>query len=350
MLTATLLCLFAAPQAELEQAPAPEAPFAWASDVLDEDLRAAMPRIKQLMRDGLRREQPSSNFVARLTGSSLFNGSYDWHSNLFAHWALLVTARVEGDEELRDFVLAPLTPKALESERQRLQEIAKRSSPLPSFPYDQGWLVVFLSELQKHRPDDASLRDFRIEVEERLLHWLETSDFPARARRLPEGSYPGFYRSLLISYFQLRLSQPISEGAQARLDRWQAEKLAPSLPAILTQHEAHPYDFVYVPTMPALLHELAPFPERPKLVVMPAADLPHEVDLGGVHVLGMEISTYWPLAARAHDGDLAARRLLNHELRTYLKREDLWSENFLVVSHWVPQFLWLTYWLAEGRP
>ena len=36
--------------------------------------------------------------------------------------------------------------------------------------------------------------------------------------------------------------------------------------------------------------------------------------------------------------------------REILARPDLWEEDFQVVTHWVPQFLWFGIWLADGRP
>ena len=49
---------------------------------------------------GLREPEPSANVVRRTAGETLFDGSYDWHSNLFAHWVLLTHARLEDDEAL----------------------------------------------------------------------------------------------------------------------------------------------------------------------------------------------------------------------------------------------------------
>lgn len=325
----------------------------WAVEVLAAESRAVMPRLKQLMREGLRRTEPETNFVKRITGDTLFAGSYDWHSNLFAHWALLTTARVEGDTELRDWLLKPLTLDALAAERQRLIQISERERKLPTFPYDQGWLLLFLAELEKQYdevPED--LRAFRIEVELRLIEWLETSDFPAQvSSRFEKGRYPGFYRSWLFSFFQVNLSQPISKGAADRLATLQRERVVLALEDLLAQTEAHPFDFFYVPAMPTLVHAVAPFEGgAPKLVTPALTPLPEEVSLRDVHVLGTEVSHLWPLAVRAQTGDAVAKTELNKRMTRFLAREDLWAEDFTVVTHWVPQFLWLTFWLADGRP
>jgi hypothetical protein len=325
----------------------------WGSNVLAEESRAVMPRLKKLMREGLRRTEPETNFVKRITGDTLFSGSYDWHSNLFAHWALLTIARVEADKELRDWLLEPITLEALTAERERLIQISKRDRALPTFPYDQGWLLLFLAELEKQYeeiPDE--LRAFRLEVEVRLLDWLESSEFPAQvSSRFEKGRYPGFYRSWLFSFFQVHLSQPVSKEATQRLATLQRERLVLALEDLLAQTEAHPFDFFYVPAMPTLVHAVAPFEGGPPKLVTPAlTPLPEEVSLRDVHVLGTEISHMWPLAAQAQAGNTQAKTELNQRMSRFLAREDLWAEDFTVVTHWVPQFLWLTFWLADGRP
>lgn len=363
MLTATFLLLAAAtPQVVEDPRPMsadsatvqPEAPsYRWGEGVLAPSSQAVLPRLKQLMRDGLRQTEPQTNFVKRLTGASLFEGSYDWHSNLFAHWALLTIARVENDVELRAWVIEPLTLEAIAAERERVNEIAKRERPLPTFPYDQGWLLLFLTEYEKTFEEvPKEVRAFRLEVEERLITWLEESPFPAQvSSRFEKGRYPGFYRSWLFSWFQIRLSQPVGEKSVERLEALKRDKIVLALEALLAQEEPHPFDFFYVPAMPTLVHAIAPFEGgAPELVTPALSPLPDEVSLRDVHVLGTEVSHMWPLAVQAHAGDADAKKQLNERMARFLAREDLWAEDFTVVTHWVPQFLWLTFWLADGRP
>lgn len=72
-----------------------------------------------VIREGLRRTSPTANTVRKTAGASLFDGSYDWHSNLFGHWVLLTHARMEGDEQLAAWTLAPLTEEALAAGKDR---------------------------------------------------------------------------------------------------------------------------------------------------------------------------------------------------------------------------------------
>ena len=69
-----------------------------------------------------------------------------------------------------------------------------------------------------------------------------------------------------------------------------------------------------------------------------------------VHVVGVEVSRLWSWAAAAARGDTGARRQFNTRMKEILARTDLWADDFRVVSHWVPQFLWIGVWLAQGRP
>lgn len=362
MLSTTLILLLAGalPQATehvaSDGAPAPaevSAAHAWGEGVLSKDSQAALPRLRQLMRDGLRRTEPQTNFVKRVTGDTLFAGSYDWHSNLFAHWALLTIARVEGDVALRAWVLEPLTLEAIAAERERVNQVAARERPLPTFPYDQGWLLLFLSEYEKtFEVVPEEVRAFRLEVETRLIDWLEESPFPAQvSSRFEKGRFPGFYRSWIFSWFQVKLSEPVGEKAKQRLASLQRDKIVLAMEALLAQEEPHPFDFFYVPAMPTLIHAVAPFEGgAPKLITPELSPLPEKVSLRDVHVLGTEISHMWPLAVRAQAGDAESKAQLNERMTRFLEREDLWAEDFTVVTHWVPQFLWLTFWLADGRP
>jgi hypothetical protein len=68
--------------------------------------------------------------------------------------------------------------------------------------------------------------------------------------------------------------------------------------------------------------------------------------MGTTHLLGVHVTRLWPLAIAARD-DAGAAALLDRELSAYLEREELWNGDFAVVSHWMPQFVWVALWLAE---
>ena len=58
---------------------------------------------------------------------SLFDGSYDWHSCIFAHWALLAQARRDGDSERAERILGRLPAEALAEEQAEADRILCRA-------------------------------------------------------------------------------------------------------------------------------------------------------------------------------------------------------------------------------
>ena len=332
-------------------------------DPLPEDVRAVVPRLKELMKAGLRQDTPSANIIKREGGETLFSGSYDWHSNLFAYFALLTMARVEGDSELAAWLLEPLTPEALRSEGERVFNMDR--SRHATFPYDEGWFLLMLSELERHldpRDDEAGsltvadVRALRVGLEERILEHLEAERFPELdpATRKDGRRFVGFYRSWLFAWYQLRLSHPVGEGHLARLQELKNERVAGELEHLAASTKPHPYNFLWVPILGHLVHDVDPFDQAPAPYDLGEFDelppFPEAVKLSTVHVLGVEISRLWPLAIQAHRGDKAASEAFSKRWRELIAREDLWAEDFEVVTHWVPQFLWFATWLADGRP
>ena len=68
-----------------------------------------------------------------------------------------------------------------------------------------------------------------------------------------------------------------------------------------------------------------------------------------LHDLGLVVTSYWPLAASAGRGDSGARHRLMELLDAFMSSVD-WCGDFMLTSHWVPQFLFMALWLACGRP
>lgn len=309
-------------------------------------------RLVEVMRRALQQRKPSANIVQRRAGSSLFSGGYDWHSNLFAHWCLLTHARRTGDEALAASVLEPLSAEALGEERQRLAKIPFER--VGTFPYDNGWLLLFLAELERHRDVAPSTRAFRIEVEQRILAWLQKSDFPEIPPKRAKGALAGrkivgWYRSWAWAYYQLRRSQPVGEGMREALRSLREDKLVPNLENILAEKGTSKFEFLDVPTLAFLIHDVEPFERK---LSLPELDtelaLPDSVTLRDTHTLGTWISRLWPVAIDART-NAASRKLLDAEIARYMKRTELWNGDFQVISHWIPQFLWFSLWLAEPQ-
>lgn len=323
------------------EAEAPARSYAEPSDVL--------PELVELLRAGLDRTEP--HYDARpLEGDTLFRGNFDWHSSVHAHWALLCIARVTEDAGLVAELLARLSPAALAAERAVLADPRNAGRMLP---YGQAWLTLLLAELGRHAERDTpELRAFRREVEERVLGWLEERELDGRpigAERDGPVVPNANYGSWLFVYWLLALSEPAGEDGAARLERLWQERVAPARAALAGGGDSSAYDFVH---LPSLLHMLeldrgeAPGEGGPAGV----GALPEEVTYGEVHLLGYEISRTWPWALEAGRGSGEARARYRERTAAYLLRRDCWAEDFRVVTHWVPQFLWMGIWLERGRP
>ena len=79
-------------------------------------------RLHQVILPGLDDPRRDTRFAG---GTGLFDGSWDWHSCVHGHWALLCMARVCGFAKLERTMLARLTEAELAKERKWLAEPAQ---------------------------------------------------------------------------------------------------------------------------------------------------------------------------------------------------------------------------------
>lgn len=331
-----------------------------------------LPEMKRLLRTGIERKKPNDNLWKQHPGATVFDGSYDWHSCVSAHWAALSMARATDDPELAQWVLARLTPAALEAER-NLRNIAYLDAeaaaaldppppkptrpPARNRPYIDTWTLLLLDELRRHEGQDTpALRAFRLDTERRLLEHLEQTPFPevAPTERLPHPLVFGHYRSWLWAYLMLCLVPPQLEDGAERLQRLRTTKLDPQRQRLATYDRSLAADFFDVRSLYALVVHYepagtdgAPAKERP--TPRPPLEPPEQITLSTCHQLGVMVSMTWPDAALASSDD-AARRRLHTRTAEFLGQPQLWSEGFVTATHWVPQFVWFGLWLGRGRP
>jgi hypothetical protein len=258
---------------------------------------------------------------------------------------LLSMARVSGDPELADFVLARLTPEALAKERAVLSEPPNSGFELP---YGQSWLLLLFREMALHSlADSARIREFRLEVESRILNWLETATFPDGS--MTGQAFQGAHQSWLFAFLLMELSKPITSGAHERLASLYIHKIEPLRSAIM----ANPVvagDFLYLPAILALIDRTLPGANVIAYLVEPATPFQSPVTGANAHSPGLAMIRIWPYADEAFHGDLAACGRFNTRLSEMFARTEQWSDAFDTVSHWVPQFMWMAIWLGMGRP
>lgn len=275
----------------------------------------------------------------------VFNGNFDWHSSVHAHWALLSMARVTHDEALERKILQRLTPDTLAAEARRLA--LQPPDPRKELPYGQSWLLLLLHELGLHSggpgasPEAAELRRA---TEDRVLTYLENSPFPeGKKGSKPDGDDPNYFirthNSWLFAYWMTRLSQPAAATLE-RLDRLKA-RIEARRADIRAQTQNTPHDFLYLPAVLWLTERDWAYGEPPTAF----PDLP--VVQGNAHQSGAVMVSLWPYAAQSGQGDHASCELFNSTLDRMVSHSEYWRfdpvsvSTFNSVGHWVPQFIWM---------
>jgi len=339
----SLLQAACAAPAEKPAAPALEPVPGRAPAVSDVD--ACVPRLRDAIRAGLERTHPNySRYRSTAVATEVatpFDGSLDWHSNVHAHWALLGIARTRDDPELEALLLSRLTPAALARERAVLAAFEPAgpqwltAEPRPyTFPYDQAWLLLLLSELELHLdPLPGDVRAFRLEVEARLLDWLESRPFPETFAAAGLGepgpswlletgpsaepanpSFIGAYHSWIFTWLAVALSGPLTAGAETRLATLRAERIEPSKPALQAYRSRSRQDFFWLPSLFLLVDDVSDADADLAWFEVPQEDLPVAVTVRSAHAFGVEVSKLWGLAVLAARDDPEARAMFTRRL------------------------------------
>ena len=282
---------------------------------------------------------PSPHAAAAIGSGTVFTGNYDWHSAVHAHWALLSIARVAHDADLEKFVMSRLTPENLSRERVWLADPTQAGFEMP---YGQSWLLVLFDELSRHpNGKTKELVEFRHEVEERVMHWLETNPFPEK-----DGEFIAAHHSWLYSLLMFQMSNPSNVEIVGRLKAVRKRKLQP-VRARIGIHISVDSDFLYLPAVLAMVDLLSQPTAYP--MESPAA-LQYPILQQNAHTAGRAMVRNWPYAVLARSGNPAACARFHTRMNEMFARTDHWKDDFHNVSHWVPQFMWMGMWLEMGRP
>ena len=291
--------------------------------------------LKRVIQAGLSRTEP--HCYSGVGSGSIFTGSFDWHSSVHAHWALLSMARLTEDESLERTLSARLTPGNLEAERAFLFQAENMDFEMP---YGRAWLLLLLAELSKHTGISYSnLGVFREQLEQQLTMWLELNGFSN------EVVLNGNYESWLFVFLLLHFSQPAPEI------RHRLEALRPQIESvrhIIVAAQADEYDFLY---LPALLFLFDQSGEVKNIGFSYDVDTSLHFDwrlsLNNCHKAGANVVRLWPYALDRQDSSGGNR--FRAGLEHILSRPEHWKTSFELISHWVPQFIWLGLMLERGE-
>jgi hypothetical protein len=302
-------------------------------------------RLSVVIRQGIESKKKTATPNYSLT---LFAGSWDWHSAVHAHWALLSIARVHGDADLERWTVARLTDKALSAELVFLKSVTAVKHP--EHPYGWSWLLLLLWELDKRGTPPKAARTLADYARTALLAWLESSAYPEQGT-VSSPRFNGNYKSWLFTYLMVALTAPASGDTRTKLKDLRKKKLEPAR-AALGKAPRDKYDFLDLPSMQALTARVDPtFTSKPAaLAVGAAAALPDPpMTDDNAHTAGAAVVSIWPHAIESAGNAKSCARY-HARLNELFSRMDHWADSFEQVSHWVPQFMWMAMWLEAGRP
>ncbi|NEQ46678.1 MAG: DUF2891 family protein [Leptolyngbya sp. SIOISBB] len=268
---------------------------------------------------------------------TIFTGSFDWHSSVHAHWALLSMARLTDDVLLQRQLLSRLTPENIEAERAFLNNVENLEFEMP---YGRAWLLLMLAELSKHKEHNyLLLGSFRKELEQQLTLWLEQNS------AVDEVVVNGGYQPWLFIFLLLQFSQPKPDTL------YRLEALRPQIENFretITITQPKESDSFYLPAILYLVDQT----KHPKGKdfyyrddIAPAFN--QNLSFKTCHQAGRNVVRLWPYAfEKLIDGD--SSRFLKGVERI-VSQPDQWRGSFELISHWVPQFIWLGFMLKQGE-
>ena len=280
-------------------------------------------QLRPVIESALLQTQPH---CGRGVGSGrIFTGNYDWHSSVHAHWALLSMARIGGDEALQTRMLARLSPDNLAAEHEFLADDAEFE-----LPYGRAWLALLLSELEKHPHLYAALPQLRLLIETQIIEWLERTPFESSAPKTTGANIAcGSHQSWLFAYLLLQLCAP-AQPIQSRLDALFARIEAARMRIARARHTD--YDFLFLPAVLRVIEGTRPLAATAPPYLHSTRARWRALDLSNAHTAGANVTRLWP---RAFEGRFS------RALPAIWKRREQWANDFHLVSHWVPQFIWL---------
>jgi hypothetical protein len=277
-------------------------------------------------------------------GGRLFSGSYDWHSAVHAHWALLSIARVHSNAKLEATLKKRLTQAALKAERSFL---AADKNTCFELPYGRAWLLLVLDELSRRTWAPPIARALRLEIELKLWWWLEEAPFPESGTG-SAAAFSAAHDSYLFTFMLVLLSRPQTSGLEAALATLFTKKIQPQQRA-LAGVSTSKSDFMDLQSILWVIERLLPSAKPRALLTMEVPFEKPPLDRTNAHSAGAAMVRLWPFAMDSKT-DTAACARFHSRMNEMFAREDQWKDSFEHVAHWVPQFMWMGMWLEAGRP
>ncbi len=287
---------------------------------LEPDVQA---QLASVIKTGIQTSEPH----AGPRGPGPFSGTYDWHSCVHAHWALLAMERLGAPVD--DWLHARLSRKVLEIEFEYLW-----ANPTFELPYGRAWLLLLISELRRQGYSDSTLESLNDRLQTELQDYLKTHPFPEHPTR--DYPYLGTHHSWMFTHWMGSLSIQLNSDDISDYRALYENRVRPEFDN-LRKHDPVPNDFLNLGVMAdleILLWESA----EPRDVAL--TEVPEAIDSENAHLTGRLFQELW--AQAIYDPSSIQNRF-----DRLMSREYLWRFDFQHASHFVPQFAWMAVYLSE---
>ncbi|MCJ8346789.1 DUF2891 family protein [bacterium] len=294
--------------------------------------------LSQIIAQGILQKYP---YAGSNGANTIFDGSYDWHSCVHAHWAQLSIekslTKLSGQTEIHfeNSVSKLINPYDLLLEFKYL-----KSHPHFENPYGRSWLILLLSELK-----DTSLDHMSNELFEEMFLWLENSSFPEKRNEII-----GTHKSWLFCYFLLQLSCFSDNRFSNRLKKLRMDKLEDHRLILETfDHNRYgiTWDFIDRSSLFACIEFLdgrsLSDAHLKNLYFLKDQFLETSYENLGqqeAHIPGRLAMLSWPFAFF----DQASHQEILNRIKT---NHAIYGGDFHCFSHWVPQFIWMSFHLQN---
>ena len=269
-------------------------------------------------------------------GESEFKGSCDWHSDVHAHWALLSMARVTKDVQLEKKMMSILTFERIKKEYDFLMSPERKQFEKP---YGRAWFLLLLKEMNfREISKNSEFQKIRLNLTLDMLSWLQKSNFPENTW---DKTLIGSHDSWLMSLFLFDTARSQNSKIKVALADLIQNKMTPLAQSIET-HPMDSFDFLYLPALKYLINPDHRYTDK-------NLNLPTDSKFA-CHYPGAIQVSLWALSGQCARKDILACAQIQKISNEFYQQTALWKDNFDCVSHWVPQFIWMTHWLSLGKP
>lgn len=269
------------------------------------------------------------------TGHPVFHGSWDWHSAVHGHWALLRLAHEVGDRQVLDELGERLCSSGMAQELEYLS-----ANPNFELPYGRAWLLLLLRDLERCC-GQHDLRGPGEQVAAGLLQWVESGHMDPN---VGEYNNPCWVVLRLFDWWE-HVGDQAACNLMAKMvsTSFQAQGLLPG------QDHERPEFFSRWGLQALLIGRVLGAGALGSWVEAQVLDEPALMPIGSfetAHHLGMNASRAWAFAELSRTcGERRWRAAYQAHIDAALALQAIHRGDYRAFGHWVPQFI-IYGWLA----